>query len=612
MTIEVVAAYSAVVLAFAAFISVHLSHVRGRRKMIALLDDYNRAQMASRETESRLRLLLSQVPAMLWTVDRALRVTSIAGAGLVEQRLSEDGAVGAAIDSLMTDEEHRRASVQALQRAIEGEAVRYESRSNGRWLQSDVEPLLDDAGEIVGATAVMLDVTEIRESAERFAILARQDALTGLPNRLALDERLPNMLEHAVENEESLAVLFVDVDRFKTINDTLGHRIGDVLLKDVAARLQSRLNLHATIFRPGGDEFVVVVQGIKHKRTVASVAMDVLDAFSEPFDIDGRELFVTASVGTSIFPQNAETPDELVAFADSAMYRAKESGRNNAKFYDGTMHAHVLERMGLEQDLRQALARNELTMLYQPVVEVATRQIIGAEALLRWHHPLLGELLPGAFVPIAEETGIIVDISRWVLQHACSTAATIRAGYAADFRIAINMSPRDFYEQDFSTALSGALNEAQLPASAVDLEVTENVLLNDLAVGTLARIHSMGVKVVVDDFGTGYSSLGYIKKLPVSAIKIDKGFIDDVTRDPYDQGIVKAILALGQTLGLRVIAEGIESEGQWDFIRSVRCDHAQGYFFHHPMRKDDLIRTIVENHQDRRAGSRIIPLYGTR
>lgn len=580
--------------------------------MQALLDDYKRAHSASRETENRLRLLLSQVPAVLWTVDRNLRVTSVAGAGLQERQLDADQIVGASIDTLIAHEDQKHTAHDAMRRALEGETVRYESQRDGRWLQSDVEPLRDEDGQIVGAVAVMLDVTDMRENAERFARLARQDALTELPNRLALDERLPKMLEQAVLDEQSVAVLFIDVDRFKTINDTLGHRIGDELLKNIATRFKERLGEFASIYRPGGDEFVIVVQGITHKRTVARAAMEVLDAFQEPFSIDGRELFVTASVGTSIFPQNAESADELVAFADSAMYRAKEAGRNNAKFYDGTMHATVLERMSLEQDLRHALARNELTMLYQPVVDVASRRIIGAEALLRWNHPLLGEVPPNVFVPIAEETGIIVDLSRWALRRAFGLAAQIRSSYAPNFRIAVNLSPRDFYEQDFPIVLGAVLAESGLAPQAVDIEVTESVMLSEAALGTLAQIHSMGVKIVVDDFGTGYSSLGYIKKLPVNAIKIDKSFIDDVTRDPFDQGIVKAITTLAQTLGLRVIAEGIESEAQWEFIRGLRCDSAQGYFFHHAMTWEDIAQMLKESAlADADSSGRVIRLFGS-
>ncbi len=404
-------------------------------------------------------------------------------------------------------------------------------------------------------------------------------------------------------------MLFVDLDRFKTINDTLGHRVGDDLLRAVSSRMQTRIDNRATIYRPGGDEFVIVIDGIKHKRTVAAISMEVLQAFAEPFDVEGRELFVTASLGASIFPQNAQTADELIAYADSAMYRAKESGRNNAKFYDGTMHAHVLERMGLEQDLRQAHLRGELRLLYQPIVDMASRRIVGAEALLRWQHPLLGELSPQTFVPIAEETGVIVEISRWVLREACANAARMRREGASDFRISVNLSPRDFYEQDLAATLAAVLAETGLPADALDLEVTENVVLNDMALETLQRIANMHVNVVVDDFGTGYSSLHYIKRLPVKAIKIDKSFIDDVAMDPYDQGIVKAITTLGNTLNLRIIAEGIESESQYEFLRSLKCEHAQGYFFYRPQTWSALV-TILQRSGEVSTGARVIPLYG--
>lgn len=576
------------------------------------VSERKKAELQSRDQESRLRLLLSQVPAMLFTVDLDMNITSVAGAALDEHELQEKALVGAPFDALLAGHEQRISAISAVHRVLGGEPVSYETRLRDRWLQNDVEPLRDADGRVIGAVGVMLDVTEVRSNAERFAQLARQDVMTGLPNRLALQERLPALMERALQQDESVAVLFVDLDRFKTINDTLGHRVGDELLQAVANRMRERVEGNAAIFRPGGDEFVILIGGIKHKRTVAAMAMNVLQAFAQPFDLDGRELFVTASLGASIFPQNAQTADELVAFADSAMYRAKESGRNNAKFYDGTMHAHVLERMGLEQDLRQSLARGELRLLFQPIVDMETKRIAGAEALLRWEHPLLGELSPQMFVPIAEETGAIVEISRWVLREACTRAAAIRREGSPGFHISVNLSPRDFYEQDLSATVAAVLAETGLPAEALHLEVTENVVLNELALETLRRIAKMNVNIVVDDFGTGYSSLSYIKRLPVRAIKIDKSFIDDVSIDAFDQGIVKAITTLGNTLGLRVIAEGIESESQYEFLRSLKCEFAQGFFFYRPLTLSTL-KTVLQRNGDvaSPASAQVIPLYGS-
>jgi diguanylate cyclase (GGDEF)-like protein/PAS domain S-box-containing protein len=574
-----------------------------------------RAEMHSRESERRLRLLLTQLPAVLWTLDRDLRIASISGSDLAERGLREEELIGRPYESLMSGGEQKEMALSALRRALSGEAVRYETREDGRWMQNDVEPLRDADGHVIGAIGVSLDVTEVRETANRFAELARLDAMTQLPNRLALEERLPAILQEAEAKNECVAVLFVDVDRFKTINDTLGHRTGDELLRLVTRRLQQRLDGRATIYRPGGDEFVIVMDGIKHKRSVAALAMDVLSSFSEPYVVEGRELFVTSSVGASLFPQNARTADDLIAFADSAMYRAKESGRNNAKFYDGSMHAHVLERMGLEQDLRHALSRDELRLVFQPLVDTETRRIVGAETLVRWQHPLLGELGPQAFIPIAEENGAIVDITRWILREACRRAAQIRQTVAPDFRIAVNLSPRDLYESDLCDTLATVLAETGLAPEALDLEITENVMLNEISAAALTRIAALGVKLSVDDFGTGYSSLSYIKMLPIDTIKIDRTFIRDVARDSYDQGIVKAIAALGQSLGLRIVAEGIETETQWDFVKALHCQHVQGFYFYRPLLWTDLVDTLqCVNQQAAVANNRgnVIQLYGTK
>lgn len=443
-------------------------------------------------------------------------------------------------------------------------------------------------------------------SRRKLVAAARTDALTRLPNRRALEEQLPVMLDAARKAQESVAVLFVDLDRFKNINDTMGHRAGDSLLRAVCNRFVERLSTPATVYRTGGDEFVVVVDRVRHKRTIAASAMDVLAVFNEPFAVDGRELFVSASVGASVFPKNADGADALMSYADSAMYRAKEHGGNNAKFYDSTMHARALERLALEQDLHHTVGRGEMDLVFQPVVELGGGRIVGAEALLRWNHPALGTLAPQGFISIAEETGAIVGISRWVLREACLRAANMRAYVDPDFRIAVNLSPRDFYEPDFAQRLAGILRQAHLPPSALDVEVTENIILNDAAVATLHQVHDLGVRIVMDDFGVAYSSLNYIKRLPVNALKIDKTFVDNVTSDPYDQGIVKAITTLGKTLGMRIIAEGVETDAQRHFLRSLECDYAQGYYFARPGRWEEIEQAV--RLQAGPAARRVVPM----
>ena len=448
-----------------------------------------------------------------------------------------------------------------------------------------------------------------REVAQGYEVAreaARRDPLTYLPNRLALEERLPGILQSAKERQESVALLFVDLDRFKTINDTMGHRTGDELLRRVAERFNQRHFGALSVFRNGGDEFVVVLDRIRHKRAIAGAAMDVLSVFRDPFSIQGRDLHVTASVGASVFPKNAQTAHDLLAYADSAMYRAKETGRNNAKFYDGTMHARTLERMALEQDLRHAVSRNELEVEYQQVVDLQTGVVSGAEALLRWNHPRLGRLQPQAFIGLAEETGSIIGISRFVLREACEKAVRVRRSLHPDFRIAVNLSPRDFYESDLPNAILRILKTTGLDASALDVEVTENIVVNDAALATLERVHGLGVGIALDDFGIGYSSLAYIKRLPLAAVKIDRSFVQNILDDPSDQGIAKAVATLAQAIGVRIVAEGVETQPQRQFLRGLGFDYAQGHLFGAAVPWEAFEAALA-----RQMPARIIALHGT-
>jgi len=548
-----------------------------------------RAEMLLTESERRFRLLLHQVPAVLWTVDLDLRFTSVLGGDLATYGWHEDDLVGRTFDQLLKDEPQRDAHIQAIQRVTHGESVSYEFRSGERWLKTDAEPLRDADGQLIGAIGVALDITEMKESAEHLSRLARQDAMTHLPNRLALEEELNVLLEHAQMHRHTLGVVFLDLDRFKTINDTLGHRCGDELLRAVGSRLTEFLGARARIYRPGGDEFVIVAHNAPDRAAVVKVVNDALTSFSRPFDIEGRELFITASLGASLFPDNGTTVPDLIKQADSAMYLAKEAGRCTARFYDGTIHARVLERLTLEQDLRQALAREEFHVELQPIVDLPTRRINAAEILLRWTHPVLGAVSPERFIAIAEELGIIVEISRWVLRQACRIASTIRSSGYPDFRLSVNLSARDLYESDLLAFVGETLVDHGLSSDAIDIEVTEHVLLNDTAVRNLANLRALGVRVLIDDFGIGYSSLEYLKRLPVGAIKIDKTFITDVTRNTYDQAIVKAITTLGKALHVPVIAEGIESESQIEFVESLGCDQAQGFAFSRSLRLEEFM-----------------------
>ncbi len=549
------------------------------------ISDRKRAENMLRDSERRLRLLLDQVPALLWTIDLDAMFTSVVGTALAYHGLSEDQLAGETIDVLVPDEDSRVLARAAVERVLRGESERFEVFFNERWLQHHVEPLRTSSGAIIGAIGVALDITEIKEAADHLSRLARVDALTQLPNRLALSESI----ETRIAREEAFGVLFVDLDRFKMINDTLGHRAGDELLRAFGERLRSTLAERAVVFRSGGDEFVVLAS-LDATNSLPMIAADIQLAMSEPFLIDDRQLFMAASIGSSAYPEDGRGSEELLTRADGAMYRAKHQGRSRIGFDIASEDASPY-RLRLEQDLHYAIPRGELCLVYQPILDIASKRVLGAEALLRWHHDKHGEILPEEFIGIAEQTGMIVAISRWVLKTACLQAATMRRQGHSSFRIAVNLSARDFGEADLADSISAILEETNLPPDALDIEITESMMIDDVALMTMRTLRNIGVGVIVDDFGIAYSSLGYLKRLPISGVKIDRGFIRDIA-DGYDRAIVRAIVSLARSLDLRVIAEGVEVPEQWEFVRSLGCDAVQGFYFGKPVAPDCIVKAI--------------------
>jgi diguanylate cyclase (GGDEF)-like protein len=459
-------------------------------------------------------------------------------------------------------------------------------------------PLFDESGRPRGAIGATLDITERKRAEEQVRDLAYHDPLTGLPNRLLFQDRLALSVAQAHRRGKGLAVLFLDLDRFKVINDSLGHSVGDLLIREVAVRLRSCLREGDTVARLGGDEFTLLLPDLGQALDAAKVANKVLEVVRMPFDIDGRELFVTCSMGISLYPDDGHDPETLVKNADAAMYRAKEQGRDHYQLYTRALNATALERLALESSLRKALAQDELLLHYQPILDVASRRVHGVEALLRWRHPELGLVSPAEFIPLAEVTGLILPMGPWVLRTACAQARAwqeLRPG----LRVAVNLSARQFQEPGLVAHVTDALADTGLDPRLVQLEITETSAMQNAqsAIQTLRELKALGVGLSIDDFGTGYSSLSYLRRFPIDTLKIDQSFIRDIGTDPDDAAIASAIIALAHTLKLEVVAEGVETPGQLDFLTRHVCDRTQGYLFSRPLPADqcaDLLAAPVK------------------
>jgi diguanylate cyclase (GGDEF)-like protein len=442
---------------------------------------------------------------------------------------------------------------------------------------------------------------QLRQQDEYIRQMAYFDSLTGLPNRQLFDELLHLALAQAQRHDHDrlLAVLFLDLDRFKVINDTLGHTVGDQLLAVVARRLKECCRRDRdTVARRGGDEFMILLPDLDTPQEAARVAQNIIDSFARPFVLPEHELFISTCIGISIFPDDGTDGDTLVRNADMAMYRAKEHGRNRYHFYNPSMDGQAAKRLALETSLRKALARQEFFLNYQPKVNVKTGRIVSFEALARWQHPELGLVPPKQFIPLAEETGLIVPLGEWVLRTACAQNRAWQDAHYPPLRVAVNFSPRQFQMLRLADMVEQVLAETGLDPCWLELEVTEGIMLQNMdnAVTTLHRLSELGVHLAIDDFGTGYSSLSYIKKLPINTLKIDQSFVSDITINPDDAAIATAVINMAQSLRLNVIAEGVEAEEQAELLDSLHCPEMQGFFFSKPLSAEEFPHILAKQH----------------
>jgi len=553
------------------------------------IEDHKRAEAALAEREQRFRDMAQASGEYLWEADASWRYTFLSDRVEAVLGYRPEELLGRRAQDIMPLGEDRAVQEWLGSHAPDGHAFRelvhrVVTRSRGViWQSVSAVPVRDATGAFVGYRGTAADITPRRQAEARAEYLATRDALTGLPNRLLLADRGAQAILQAARSRTQLAALLIDVDRFKLVNESLGHQAGDALLREVGARLESLLPSE-TLARLGGDDFVLV-QSIRNTEEAAGVAQRILGVLARPFSVEGRTLNVSASIGISVYPNDARDFAELLRNADAAKYHAKESGRGTWRMYEPALHARSVERLRLENELHGALARSELVLHWQPVVR-GRRLVVGAEALVRWNHPERGLLLPGEFVPLAEECGLIRAIGEWTFERALSQAGAWQRAHPGRCWIAVNVSAPELVQHEaYLERVGAALRANAMEASSLELEVTERVLMSSLEqnIETLRRLGELGVRISIDDFGTGYSSLAYLRQLPVHKLKIDRSFLRSIDTHAADEAIVRAIAVLAKTLDISVAAEGIENEAQLSRVLALGCDEWQGHYFSPPL-----------------------------
>jgi diguanylate cyclase (GGDEF)-like protein/PAS domain S-box-containing protein len=570
----------------------------------AVVSERKRVERAIRKSEKRYRLLFERNLAGVFRTTLAGRVVECnqAAASMFGYDLPEE-VMALPVANLYDTASDREAFLTKLksEKSLTNREMRFR-RKNGdsAWAMLNASLVDDDSGIANIVEGTLVDITERKFAEERVQTLAYYDALTGLPNRILLGDRLSKALATARRQKHKVALLFLDLDRFKIINDSLGHSVGDLLLQDVAERLKSFAREQDTVARLGGDEFLIVLTNIKDIPGAAVAAERFMDAMTTSFVVQGHSLSIGCSLGISIFPEHGADNETLIKNADAAMYSAKDSGRNNFRFFTADMNAQAVERLTLENGLRLALDKKELFLEYQPQMDTVNGKITGLEALLRWRHPDLGLVPPDQFIGIAENSGLIVPIGEWVLRTACSQARKWQEEGLPAFSIAINVSAVQFRQQGFCELIRRVLCETGLAPHYLELELTESLLLAnvDVTLSVLQELKAMGLTLAIDDFGTGYSSFSYLKRFPISKLKIDRSFVRDVAVNPDDAAITTAIISMAKSLNLKVIAEGVEEEAQMSFLRSHQCDEIQGYYFSKPLTIGEIADKLRGGHSE--------------
>ncbi|THF68857.1 EAL domain-containing protein [Deinococcus sp. Arct2-2] len=532
--------------------------------------------------------ILESITDALFALDHEWRFTRVNASAERLLKRSRESLIGrvvweefpAALDSIF-EREYRRAVTENVAVAFE---AYYEPLK--AWREVRAYP------SAVGLSVYLHDITEKRALLEELRYQAHHDSLTALPNRTLFEDRLELAITRARRSGRRVAVGFLDLDDFKTVNDSLGHHTGDLLLREAAGRLQALMRKGDTLSRRGGDEFLFIADDLLTPEDGVRVGQRLLQALADPFEIAGHSLHVTACIGLSVFPEDGEDTETLKSNADAAMYRAKAKGRGLIACFEPVMGEAAAERLRLESDLRRALERGELHLVYQPLFDAVTRELVSAEALLRWRHPVLGPVPPGRFIPVAEASGMMVGIGAWVLREACRQAGEWARSPAGPLRVAVNVSAMQFSRADFLDEVVRALEDSGLEPHLLELELTESLVMADVVETRrqLVLLRSLGVGVAVDDFGTGYSSLAHLQNLPLDTLKIDKSFVNRLEATPSSLALVRAVVNLGRDLEMRVVAEGVESEAQLETLRGLGCHHIQGYLLAKPLPPEDLVR----------------------